>query len=737
MGAKGGEEIKFSVDFDGNAGTESKEAALGVDQLRESIEASDAKIRDLNGSLRRMKGTTDEVKAAKAQLRAQITAEGLEMTKANMAIVKQGSSYDSLTSALKKAKQEEANRIASLKESAAAEKAAAKEREKEEKEAVASAKQALKELQAAEKEAVAKKEEAEKKKLDAAKKAADKVKASQLGLNKAIAAGGGPVASLNEKIQKMKEVCTGADGSISGLQIASYAGAAAIKAATVAAAAMAVALIAITTAAVAGTIALTKWIIASADLARSQQLVREASAYSTQSATNLGAQIDKLAMKVPVTTARLNEMASELQRARISGPAVVSLLNAMGQAEGAGLSTLTGKLKEVVTRGQMIGRMQLNPFEMMGSGLSFEEVAGQLAKQMHIGVDKARAELLTGVVKIDDGAKALEAAMAKRFGGINKRSMMSLSNVTETLSKQLPILTRGVSLEPLLTKASELLEVFDESSVTGQALKGIFTDLGNGAVKAMADAIPYIKSIFEQGIIGALKLEIAFLKAKITVRGWIDSVKESKVAMFFLNGGLEAAKLALKGVAWFLGLAAIAVGAFIAPWVIAGTLVIGAVSGIVGGVKWLYDKISEIDFAELGTQLIMGLVNGIKKALHFVTDSISSIASAIKKTFTGDMEIRSPSKVMDRFGEDTVKGTERGITRRKPNAQAAISDLINPGKIPGGLGFGGGPGGRQLVVNVYIAAPGSDAQSMTSPSFLGQLTKAVRDGVAGAGLGTT
>ena len=68
-------------------------------------------------------------------------------------------------------------------------------------------------------------------------------------------------------------------------------------------------------------------------------------------------------------------------------------------------------------------------------------------------------------------------------------------------------------------------------------------------------------------------------------------------------------------------------------------------------------------FATYGSQMINGLVNGIKSAAAAVYNTIASIGNSIKAKFQAVMDIHSPSREFRRFGGFITQGLDIGIRR--------------------------------------------------------------------------
>jgi len=559
------------------------------------------------------------------------------------------------------------------------------------------------------------------KQLAAKKKAlSDQAKADkekQDKLNASAAKAGGPVVALRDKLNGLKEAFSTSQGRSALLA----AGVVTLTVAVVAAAA----------AFAAGAVSLGAWIIKSADAARSAGLLRQAAmGASAQWGKNAGEQVDALALKVPTAKAQIDALGNSLAKSRIGGQIWVDTLNAVTQASAALGDEAGGKLREFVERGRLMGRMQINPLEMIGSGIDFQDVAKELAKSMKVGVKEAQAALFEGRVKLGDGAAAIRAAVEKKFGGINLRQMLSLENLSKKLGEAFTALTRDVDLEPILQGLKEMSEIFSLSTESGQALKQIVTIFGKELSSSFATTTPLAKKFVYGLIIGAQELTIGYLKARNELRKMfadsdlLKNVDGMKIA-------LQAGKTALYGMA---AAAVIVVGAFAA---VAAT--VGAAWAALTTFTSLGERIGtelrNVDWKALGKSVVEGLADGLKMGASLLVAPVVGLASTIKKAFTTAMEIRSPSRVAKGWGKDIDAGLEGGIEDHADGPQRAVSNLLTDGpKSP----KGGASAGASVTVNVTINVNGNDAKQIAAQlqqtSLLEQLTKTIADACQGAGI---
>ncbi len=552
-------------------------------------------------------------------------------------------------------------------------------------------------------------------------KAQEQTSANAKALDKAISSAGGPVASLRDKIKSLGELA--GDGSGLGML-------------TLAAAGLVAALVAAAAAAGAALVAFGRWIAKGADAARSLALMREAAAGTAEDAANLGAHIDGLAGKVATSKKELTEHALALRKAGLGGQVYVDALNAAAQANAALGQAAGSKIEEIIKRGRLMGRMGINPLELQGTGLQFKEIAQSLAESMRVSVADAQKALLEGRVKLGDGAAAIRAAMEKRLGSINLRKMLSFENLSATLEKSLSKLTAGVNLEPALRAVKKFFSIFDaDETATGAALKRIVTVVGNGMVGAFERAIPLAEKFVRGMIVGGLKLYIGWLKVKNALK---DTIGEGTLAKFdALGAALTVASFWLEnGVRLFYGMVVaigVAVAAFAALAVAVDTL-------FVKPFKTGYDFVANIEWSKLGSQIVDGIVGGLKGGAGKLVDTVKGLGTFVKKAFTGELEIHSPSKAFERYGKAIDDGAVGGIKKNAPAVSQAVADMA-PSPPSASVAARAGTTTVNVSMTVNYSGSGGGAGEQLEPGLLEQIRQGLRkvllEELAGAGIAVT
>jgi hypothetical protein len=553
-------------------------------------------------------------------------------------------------------------------------------------------------------------------------------KDANAAMARTLSAAGGPIQGARDKLDALKEMFSGGNAGAVLL-----AGGIALLAA---------AAVALTASLVGGLVSMAKWALGAADAARSMGLIREAASGSAQNAYNLGTQIDALAKKIPTPKAELNALASELARTlnntTVSGQGIVDTFNLVAQASAAMGQTVGKQLGDIVDRSKRFGRIQINPLELQGTGLKFQDIAGALAKNLGVGIKDAQKALFEGRVKINDGAKAIRDAVDARFGEINARKLLSLDVIAQKVHETFDKLASGIRIEPLGAALSHFFKLFDsEQTGTGKGLKALVETLGNGLIKGLVAIAPTAELAFATLIGLLLDVTIAALKAGIYLKSTF--VGDALNGILTAEHGMSLLKVTFYGALIVMGLLAAGAALVAAPLL----AITAAAYGLFEAGVWLGDKLGDLvdslgDFYEVakdyGGDLVNGFVEGITGAYSRVTSAVQGMSDKVKGAFKSALGIASPSKLFAEYGKYTAEGYAQGVGAGSSKAQDAVTAMV-PAAPSGGAGGGRGGG---VIVNVTINASGKGPQetaaALSDASFLARLTDAIEGALTGAGI---
>jgi hypothetical protein len=325
-----------------------------------------------------------------------------------------------------------------------------------------------------------------------------------------------------------------------------------------------------------------------------------------------------------------------------------------------------------------------------GNGLKNAVEASSVALAA-FGGDASEAQRYMGAISwqfglMGKGSAAFAARVKKDLGDIAIRQSLGFSKQMGMLRQHIGQLFTDVRIEPFLKSLHGVTSLFSQTTVSGQILKRLFESLLNPLFGGAADAGTAIKHLVQDMIYWALKAQGYWLDLQI----W--------VARTFNYKGDLGTLMALTSLKIALGFAAIAGGAlaiamlgitFSAVTLVAAIGAIGYTLYWVGSqFKWLYDNATNLDWSQLGFDILKGIGNGIINGTKWAVDAILGAAGAIKDAFKKALGIKSPSLVFRTQARFIPMGAALGIRDETPKVWAAARDMApEPPPRFGGGGF--------------------------------------------------
>lgn len=290
---------------------------------------------------------------------------------------------------------------------------------------------------------------------------------------------------------------------------------------------------------------------------------------------------------------------------------------------------------------------------------------------------------------------AVKAATAK-FGPDFKKQMLSLPVQTERLKANFATLFSGLRIEKLLEGFKKLVDLFDETSVTGRAIKVVFESLFQPIIDGVVAFIPKMVSAF-------IQFEILVLKAMIAIKPFGSQIKEVATAFGILAVIVTAMTVGFVAgiIAPFAIIAALAVALIIAIREVAATFVN------------FFTELSNMSLADIGTSLIQGLINGITGGATAVINALTGVVQGGINAAKAALGIASPSKVFAEIGGFTAEGMAGGVDEGSGAVQSSMEDMVAPPAAAAGGGVAeAGGGGGITIEQLNVQAPaGSDPRA--------------------------
>jgi hypothetical protein len=451
------------------------------------------------------------------------------------------------------------------------------------------------------------------------------------------------------------------------------------------------AVVAVGVAMVAGGVKVAAWAVGLADAKRSADLATEA--FNAMNPALAGLPFADVAKQTGQSTDALHALAKQLEGAKVSAADMPAALKAAAIAETA-----------------------------LGKGGSSEFIE-----------------------RIKEGKTAvseLAATTTSKLGGVVAKQMLSLEAQGERLKSNVSDIFGGLNIDPALSGLQKLVALFDKDSAAGQAMKFLFESIFQPLIDQADKAATVIEAFVLGFLIGMTKIYITLkpaIKAVSEFFGFKDTSLTDVLAVAKKAGEAIAPVFAVLAVIVGTTLAAafVAIGAIIAAQIAIWYGVVKVVQFVIGIFSTLVSAIANVgssvltyltglwdqivtffsgkSLIEIGTQLMMGLVQGITGAISAVVQAVSNAVGAAIGAAKSVLGIASPSKVFAQIGDYAGQGFADGVEGQTNAAQAAMTDMVAPPDAP-------------------VLAPGGVASGIASPAdAAGGGASAPAGGAAAAG----
>lgn len=444
------------------------------------------------------------------------------------------------------------------------------------------------------------------------------------------------------------------------------------------------------------------------------------------------------AVKVGQITASLVGAVAEAHATR---EAVLGMLNVLGSSNAPKTLENIDKLSLKLGMSLQDGRDQFLAFgkagktareaasilkmraDLIAMGNSAEMADAKLKPVLDSASGGATAEALRAVGKEAGVAGAGVLAANKRmltFEGFVTRLKQAPARIFDQLAK-----SAGPSLDAIGTKLNKAMDSLLESDEAKAAVGAVVSGLGKllSVAETLAPLVVPLFKGFAEGIkpIGAA---LGPVVAAIGKAFGGDSASKMQTAEK-IGKALGVAFTVLAGaIATVVAIGTVVVGSFVAVGVAAaavgigiGVLIARAAELAVGLPSLIGSAINRakayldllIDSAtNTGPQFIAGLVGGINSGVGSVVEAVKNLAARAKGAITSALQIKSPSKVMQKLGGHISGGLAKGITGGQGSVEAASGGLATV-SASGASGGGGGGGPMSITINV-TAGPGATKQ---------------------------
>lgn len=304
------------------------------------------------------------------------------------------------------------------------------------------------------------------------------------------------------------------------------------------------------------------------------------------------------------------------------------------------------------------------------------------------GEEQANAfKNFAGAVAVTGGnVDRLAQRVKGQFGGVVRAQMNDINVQAEKLKESQASLFDDVDISGYQKAERGLNEMWSTQTYAGKALRKLLSGVVQPLVNGATVAKRALKWLFQEAIIEALQLQIAYLGIRNAIRSafrgdWTKSFDN-------LMKGIKSLGKSLGGVGG--GFAAL-LAPILAPLAALGI----AFTTISSAIGFLVNT----DWAALGRSIRDGLLGPLKS----VGEYFATLGKDIKTNFAKEIEAHSPSKVFEQFGKDIALGLKIGVDSNADQAQGSVAAAAATPAGPrggGGGGLGGGVSIGEIVINM-------------------------------------
>lgn len=275
-----------------------------------------------------------------------------------------------------------------------------------------------------------------------------------------------------------------------------------------------------------------------------------------------------------------------------------------------------------------------------------------------LATKSALSNFISGVGGVDEVVSSmtnLGTNIVNAIKTMGPKIVTGLVEITKGLMPQIPILINSL-LPTLITGAVDLMNSLVQQAPTIiNTLMGLLPTL----VSAITDMLPLLTKASITGFI--LIIQALAQQAPVLIPQIVDAI-------------LEIIPILIDNLPLFLKAGAQLLGGLIAGLVNSIPVLLLRCSQI--GIS-LVNAFRKIDLNDIGKNLLMGLVNGIRNAKNWVINKIKGICNEILGAIKNFFGVHSPSVKFAWIGKMNMVGLQEGMENMQPDLQKTINGMFD------------------------------------------------------------
>ncbi len=415
--------------------------------------------------------------------------------------------------------------------------------------------------------------------------------------------------------------------------------------------------------------------------------------------------------------------------------------------------------------GEGVQRMVLTANQFLGTGIRVQEVWKEVAKRANTSYEEVVRYMTMGLGV--DSKKAIEAVGAvveRKFGKQATQAALKFDVQINRIKQNIGRMFSELQPSVFTLALKQVVDLFDDTTVAGAAMKGMVTEFYNGLYNAAQKTIPYVRIGLKGLALVAFATYIGF-RPLLQQFGLIGQKgEESNDKLISFQKTMRSISRAAGATAKFISDIVIGIdklseaarkltgGKVETPKDSNGKPIAGAKSTVKGGVGatdlakyYVMPHLAVADLAvkqiSVGKSITKGLARGIVEGKPELAQSIREIALESIQMFKDMWQIKSPSKVTEGFGKNISLGLAKGIRGGAPVANDNLA-AIGPGNL-GVRGSSVSAGGGGITIHLTIekieitGGTTAEVREMVEHEMEEILTNAIEKAVAMKGLRPT
>ena len=326
--------------------------------------------------------------------------------------------------------------------------------------------------------------------------------------------------------------------------------------------------------------------------------------------------------------------------------------------------------------------------------------------------DTLLGNLVDSVVTVGENlVPRIEALLPRLVDGVTRLATSLSQHIPSVIGTLLPALVSGATslLGELTTQLPAILSTLTESIMSGDIvaqLVTVFTTLLNTTLSVLPQLTQFGLDLLI-GIVNGMAQNVGSVVETVTsvILQLVSVLTDPENLMMLISAGLSLLLALVQGlsdaVPQLLEQLPVIIGQMVTGLLTTDNLkkiiqagidiLVALIQGLGDAVPQLigfmpeiinsvWDAIKGVDWAELGKNILQGLIDGLKSMVSSVTNAVKEIAGKIAGKFKDFFGIASPSKLFKSFGKFLDKGLAIGITSsayEAVHATQTMSDAVS------------------------------------------------------------